>query len=60
MAGRIEENVVQLPSEVWRMIRELRNTGLHGDNLDEVVMGLIRPALLDAVRAGFVKMKTNT
>lgn len=55
-ARLFESHTVELPPEAWRMIEDLRKTGLYGDTHHEVILSLIRPALLHAARAGFTKL----
>lgn len=49
--------VIVLPDNVWRMIDELRATGLYGESRSDAVLALMRPGLGQAVQAGFVELK---
>lgn len=54
-----EDITLTLPREVMRMAREALASGLYGDSIDEAVVALLRPGLLEAVRIGAARMATS-
>lgn len=46
---------VELPDAFWIAIEQLQRTGLHGQTRDDVIATLLRPSIIEAVTAGFVK-----
>jgi hypothetical protein len=41
------------------MIREALASGLYGDDLNDAIIALLRPGLMDAVRIGAAKLKSK-
>lgn len=47
---------VTIPEAVMEMILDCKGSHLYGDTLSDVVLSLLRPALLDAVKMGVTKL----
>lgn len=56
---RPETIEIDLPHEAARMIREALASGLYGDSLNDAIIALLRPGLMEAVRIGAAKLKSN-
>lgn len=48
---------VQLPPQVMRMLVDCLKSGIYGETMDEVVLSILRPGLLNAVNAGITQLK---